>query len=242
MTFPPQITEIGGLAAPGSGSVPPFRTQFPTIGKLSGDPGVAMQPPRESALRPGNVHSADGWDGVLKPVAVSYQGKVSRIYFRADAAFAMPEVYGLPGGGADQLRDPVPANQVLRSRIAYLLKRPVGDRRTRCAASMPISLSGGKLNKHMPGDRQSRAAPRVSFIRARRLHRHQPERKVKARSSGHSFPAGHSPPTPFGSSFIRWPTISAISCARWPRADQGLVSDVPRGEAHQDRYLGGEPR
>ena len=34
-------------------------------------------------LRPGNVHSADGWDGVLKPVVVRYQGKVSRIYFRA---------------------------------------------------------------------------------------------------------------------------------------------------------------
>jgi Transposase DDE domain group 1 len=45
------------------------------------------------ALRPGNVHSADGWDGVLKPVVARYQGKVSRIYFRADAAFAMPEVY-----------------------------------------------------------------------------------------------------------------------------------------------------
>jgi hypothetical protein len=45
------------------------------------------------ALRPGNVHSADGWDGVLTPVVALYQGKVSRIYFRADAAFAMPEVY-----------------------------------------------------------------------------------------------------------------------------------------------------
>ena len=39
------------------------------------------------------MHSADGWDGVLKPVVARYQGKLSRIYFRADAAFAMPEVY-----------------------------------------------------------------------------------------------------------------------------------------------------
>src|SRR5262249_60934811 len=45
------------------------------------------------ALRAGNVHSADGWDAVLKPVVARYQGKVSRIYFRADAAFAMPELY-----------------------------------------------------------------------------------------------------------------------------------------------------
>ena len=31
------------------------------------------------ALRPGNVHSADGWDGVLKPVVAHYQSKLSRI-------------------------------------------------------------------------------------------------------------------------------------------------------------------
>jgi hypothetical protein len=45
------------------------------------------------ALRPGNVHSADGWDSVLKPVVARYQDKVSRIYVRADAGFANPEVY-----------------------------------------------------------------------------------------------------------------------------------------------------
>ena len=38
-------------------------------------------------LRPGNVHCADGWESVLKPVVARYQGKVSRIYFRADAGF-----------------------------------------------------------------------------------------------------------------------------------------------------------
>jgi hypothetical protein len=48
------------------------------------------------ALRPGNVHSADGWGDVLKPVVVRYQDKVLRIYFRADAAFAMPGVYECP--------------------------------------------------------------------------------------------------------------------------------------------------
>jgi hypothetical protein len=45
------------------------------------------------ALRPGNVHSADDWKNALKRVIVRYQGKVLRIYFRADAAFAMPDVY-----------------------------------------------------------------------------------------------------------------------------------------------------
>src|SRR5262249_2203816 len=44
-----------------------------------------------SALRPGNVHSADGWNCVLKPVVARYQGKVSRIYFRADAVRTMDQ-------------------------------------------------------------------------------------------------------------------------------------------------------
>jgi Transposase DDE domain group 1 len=32
------------------------------------------------ALRPGNVHSADGWKEVLDPVVARYRGKVSRMY------------------------------------------------------------------------------------------------------------------------------------------------------------------
>src|ERR1700731_3354781 len=45
------------------------------------------------ALRPGNVHSADGWRGVLEPVVSRYRGKGTRLYFRGDAAFANPEIY-----------------------------------------------------------------------------------------------------------------------------------------------------
>src|ERR1700737_5017576 len=46
-----------------------------------------------SALRPGNVHSADGWRVVLEPVIARYRGSVKRLYFRGDAAFANPEIY-----------------------------------------------------------------------------------------------------------------------------------------------------
>jgi hypothetical protein len=77
-------------------------------------------------LRPGNVHSADGWEGVLKPVIVRYQGKVLRIYFRADAAFAMPGVYECLEAERVKYAIRLPANQVLQNRIAYLLMRPVG--------------------------------------------------------------------------------------------------------------------
>ena len=43
------------------------------------------------ALRPGNVHSADGWRAVLEPVVARYRS-VKRLYFRGDAAFANPEI------------------------------------------------------------------------------------------------------------------------------------------------------
>jgi len=78
------------------------------------------------ALRPGNVHSANGWESALKPVVERYQGKVSRLYFRADAAFAMPEVYEYLEATRIKYAIWLPANQVLQNRIGYLLKRPVG--------------------------------------------------------------------------------------------------------------------
>jgi hypothetical protein len=79
-----------------------------------------------SALRPGNVHSADGWGDVLKPVVARYQGKVLRIYFRADAAFAMPGVYAYLEAERIKYAIRIPTNQVLQNRIGYMLKRPVG--------------------------------------------------------------------------------------------------------------------
>ncbi|SDE73452.1 Transposase DDE domain group 1 [Ruegeria marina] len=45
------------------------------------------------ALRPGNVHSAEGWEEVLKPVIARYAGRHLMRFFRADAAFAIPELY-----------------------------------------------------------------------------------------------------------------------------------------------------
>ena len=78
------------------------------------------------ALRPGNVHSADGWQDVLDPVVARYRGKVSRIYFRADAAFAMPGVYEYLEDKRIKYAIRLPANRVLQERIGHLLKRPVG--------------------------------------------------------------------------------------------------------------------
>jgi hypothetical protein len=78
------------------------------------------------ALRPGNVHSADGWRDVLDPVIARYRGKVSRLYFRADAGFANPEVYDFLEAERIKYAIRLPANRILQDRIGYLLKRPVG--------------------------------------------------------------------------------------------------------------------
>jgi Transposase DDE domain group 1 len=77
-------------------------------------------------LRPGNVHSAEDWRLVLEPVIARYHDRVVALSFRADAAFAKPQVYELLEAEAIRYAIRLPANQVLQKRIGYLLKRPVG--------------------------------------------------------------------------------------------------------------------
>jgi len=44
-------------------------------------------------LRPGNVHSADDWEELLMPEIERQQKLSKEVAFRADAAFAKPEIY-----------------------------------------------------------------------------------------------------------------------------------------------------
>src|SRR5262245_2448278 len=44
-------------------------------------------------LRPGNVHSADGWGEVLLPVIHGYRAQGHTVVVRADAAFALLALY-----------------------------------------------------------------------------------------------------------------------------------------------------
>jgi len=90
------------------------------------------------SLRPGNVHSADGWREVLEPVVERYRDRKLRRYFRADAAFASPEVYEFVEAEGFLYAIRLPANRVLRECIGHLLTRPVGrppNHVRRCYAS-----------------------------------------------------------------------------------------------------------
>jgi hypothetical protein len=166
-----------------------------------------------------------------------YQGKVSRIYFRADAGFANPEVYEYLEAERIKYAIRLPANQILQHRIGYLLRRPVGrppNEVRRYYAN--FTYQAGSWNKPRrviakvewhPGE----LYPRVGFI-VTNLSR--PAERVVAfynkrgtceqwikegkgaikwtRLSCRTFAA-----TRCGSSFMRSPTISASSWARWRR-------------------------
>jgi len=77
-------------------------------------------------LRPGNVHSADGWQEFLLPILRYYAGKGIKVQVRADAAFAIPELYALLEelgiGYAIRIKE----NAQLTKKVEEYTKRPVG--------------------------------------------------------------------------------------------------------------------
>jgi len=77
-------------------------------------------------LRPGNVHSAEGWKDLLEPIVSRYENKKIRKYYRGDAAFAKPEIYDYLEAKGFLYAIRLPSNNVLQKKIKSLLTRPVG--------------------------------------------------------------------------------------------------------------------
>ena len=77
---------------------------------MRGGVGSFMKPP--APRRPGYNH-------------IDF-GRVKRLYFRGDAAFANPEVYEFFEAEGMSYTIRLPANRVLQDKIGHLLKRPVG--------------------------------------------------------------------------------------------------------------------
>ena len=77
-------------------------------------------------LRAGNVHSAHRWRQVLDPILSRYAETGVRRYFRADAAFAKPDIYEYLEEQHVFYAIRLPSNKVLQYEIAPLLIRPVG--------------------------------------------------------------------------------------------------------------------
>ena len=79
-----------------------------------------------AVLRDGNVHSAEEWRAVLEPVVARYRGVDVPKFFRGDAAFAKPEIYGFLEAEDYSYAIRLPANDTLYEHIEHLMVRPVG--------------------------------------------------------------------------------------------------------------------
>jgi len=77
-------------------------------------------------LRPGNVHSAEGWEELLLPEIERQQATGKEVVFRADAAFAKPEIYEALEERGVNYAIRIPANDNLERDNAELLPRAVG--------------------------------------------------------------------------------------------------------------------
>jgi Transposase DDE domain group 1 len=95
------------------------------------------------ALRPGNVHSADGWGDVLKPVVARYQSKVLRVYFRADAASPCRGSTSIskPSGSSMRSVFQPSACASVRRRCSCVQEQPTGGVRSNITENGRISRS-----------------------------------------------------------------------------------------------------
>ncbi len=187
------------------------------------------------ALRPGNVHSADGWRDVLEPVVARYRERDLRRYFWGDASFASPDIYEFLEDKGFLYAIRLPKNQVLLESNCQLLTRPVGRPPKgvlRYYASFSYQAGSWSKKRRVvakvewhPGElyprvgfivtNLSRPAERVTLFYNQRGKAEQYIKKARPRSNGRGCHVESSATTPSGCSFTPWPTISPTSCGRW---------------------------
>ena len=124
-------------------------------------------------LRAGNVHSAHRWRDVLDPILSRYGATGVRRYFRADAAFAKPDIYEYLEARHVLYAVRLPGNEVLQREIAPLLRRPVGRPPKR-----PVILYDDFWYRAGSWDRARRVVAKVEWHRGELfppggLHRHE---------------------------------------------------------------------
>ena len=189
-------------------------------------------------LRPGSVHSADRWREMLAPIVERYRSRGGvRLLYRADAAFAKPEVYEYLEQRGIGYAIRLSANEVLQREIEPLLQPPIEE-----LLEQPIVRYHDFLYQAGSWDRPRRVVakaewhqgelfPRVGFILTNLSIRPEgvvnfyngrgtAEQWIKegkytlnwTRLSCHKFVANQA----LGCSCLCWPTISATSCGDWP--------------------------
>ncbi len=186
-------------------------------------------------LREGNVHSAKDWRAVLEPVVARYPARKLRRYFRADAAFAQPELYEYLEAEGFEYAIRLPANDVLLREIEPMLTRPVGR-----PSNTPVVRYAGFLYQAKSWNRSRRVVakvewhrgelfPRIGFIVTNLTRPGQNEwcgfttsgerrsngsRKARMRSNGRGCRAMISWTIRCGCTCSCWPTTWATFCGR----------------------------
>ena len=80
----------------------------------------------KAKLRPGNVHSANNWREFIEPLLRYYTDKGMEVYLRADAAFAIPELFELCEELGIDYAVRIKENRKLSEKVERYTKRPVG--------------------------------------------------------------------------------------------------------------------
>src|SRR5665811_736296 len=109
-------------------------------------------------LRPGNVHSADDWEELLLPEIARQQKQGKEVVFRADAAFAKPEIYEALEERGVKYAIRIPSNDGLERDINELLTRPVGR-----PSQKPVVWYKGFLYKAASWKAARRVGAKVEF-------------------------------------------------------------------------------
>jgi hypothetical protein len=126
-------------------------------------------------VRPGNVHSAEDWDELLLPEIERQQAEGKEVAFRADPAFAKPEIYEALEEQSVKYAIRIPANDSLEREIAELLTRPVGR-----PSQKPVvwykrfSLPSGQLEDRTTSCGEG-GVPRRRAVSASWFYRDEPE-------------------------------------------------------------------
>jgi Transposase DDE domain group 1 len=109
-------------------------------------------------LRPGNVHSADDWEELLLPEIERQQKLGKEVVFRADAAFAKPEIYEALEQRGVKYAIRIPSNDSLERDISELLTRPMGR-----PGNKPVVRYKGFLYRAASWNTARRVVAKVEF-------------------------------------------------------------------------------
>jgi hypothetical protein len=123
-------------------------------------------------LRPGNVHSAEGWQQLLLPEIERQQRQAKAVVFRADAAFAKLETYETLEKRDVKYAIRLPSNDNLQRNITELFGQWEGQATNRWSGSRAFSTRR-PVGRRRGGGGGGRV-PLRGIVPPRGLYRHKP--------------------------------------------------------------------